>query len=51
MLRALVLFEEKNVDFADALLCARMLDETEPEIYSFDRHFDRVEGIRRVEPE
>lgn len=51
VLRALVLFEEKNIDFVHALLCARMLDETEPEIYSSDRDFDRVEGIRRVEPE
>ncbi len=48
--RALVLFETKNIDFIDALLCARMLEDDEPEIYSLDRDFDRVEGIRRLEP-
>jgi len=48
--RALVFFEEKNVDYADALLCARMLAEGEPDVYSFDRHFDRIAGIRRLEP-
>ncbi|HEY8885390.1 MAG TPA: PIN domain-containing protein [Chloroflexota bacterium] len=50
VLRALVLMGEKNVDFADALVCARMLDEGEVELYSFDRELDRVEGIRRLEP-
>lgn len=48
--RALVLFDDKNIDFADALLCARMLEEGEAGIYSFDRHFDRATGIRRIEP-
>ncbi len=50
VLRALVLFRERNVDFADALLCARMLDEGDVEVYSFDRDFDRIDGVRRLEP-
>ena len=50
LLGALALFDEKNIDFADALLCAHMLQEGDVEIYSFDRHFDRVEGITRLEP-
>jgi uncharacterized protein len=47
---ALVLFSEKNIDFADALLAARALSAGEAEIYSFDRDFDRIPGIRRREP-
>ena len=48
--RALILFNEKNIDFTDALLCARMAEAGESEVYSFDRHFDRVPGIRRIDP-
>jgi predicted nucleic-acid-binding protein len=48
--RALILFDEKNIDFTDALLCARMLEAGETEVYSFDRHVDRVPGIRRLAP-
>lgn len=48
--RALVLLAEKNLDFADALLCARMLSDGDPQIYSFDHDFDRVPGIQRLAP-
>ncbi|MBI3978661.1 MAG: PIN domain-containing protein [Chloroflexi bacterium] len=48
--RALVLYEEKRIDFADALLCASMLAAGETDIYSFDRDLDKVAGIRRIEP-
>ena len=41
---------DKNIDFTDALLCARMLAAGETDISSFDRHFDRVAGIRRIDP-
>ena len=47
---ALVLFQEKNVDFVDALVAAQMLSDGESEIYSFDRDFDRIAGITRMEP-
>lgn len=47
---ALVLFDEKNLDFADALLAARLLRRGRREVYSFDRDFDRVTGIVRCEP-
>ena len=48
---ALFLFNEQRISFADALLCAKMLDGSDNEIYSFDRHFDRVPGIVRKEPD
>ena len=47
---ALVLFQEKNVDFVDALVAAQMLADGESDIYSFDRDFDRIAGITRIEP-
>ncbi len=47
---ALVLFHEKNLDFADALLAARALQTGEGALYSFDRDFDRVPGLTRYVP-
>jgi predicted nucleic acid-binding protein len=47
---ALVLFHEKNLDFADALLAARALRSGRAALYSFDRDFDRVPGLTRYEP-
>lgn len=48
---ALVLFRERNLDFADALLAARALSTDDNEVASFDRDFDRVPGVVRREPE
>ena len=50
LLQALVLYQEKNIDFADALLAAAMLNSGIRQVYSFDAHLDRVEGINRAEP-
>lgn len=47
---SLVLFEQLNVDLVDALLAAKALRRGEPEIWSFDRDFERIPGIRRLEP-
>ena len=47
---ALVLFHEKNLDFADALLAARARQTGEDAVYSFDRDFDRVPGLTRYVP-
>ena len=46
---ALILFSERNIDFADAILAARSLQSGE-RIYSFDRDFDRIPGVVRLEP-
>jgi predicted nucleic acid-binding protein len=48
--RALGLFAEKNIDFSDALIAAEMLTSGYTEIYSYDRDFDNVLEIERVEP-
>lgn len=50
LLEALRLFADKNVDFADALTAVHMADEGVREIYSFDRHFDRLGEVVRREP-
>ena len=47
---ALVLFHEKNLDFADALLAARARHMGDAALYSFDRDFDRVPGLTRYVP-
>jgi predicted nucleic acid-binding protein len=50
LLQALNVFGSQNVDFADALVSVHMQQQGIPDIYSFDRHFDRLPGIRRVAP-
>ena len=40
----------KNIDFQDALNAVIMQSTGLTEIYSWHRHFDRVEGIARIEP-
>ncbi|HET7771444.1 MAG TPA: PIN domain-containing protein [Chloroflexota bacterium] len=47
---ALVLFHEKNLNFADALLAARARQTGEGALYSFDKDFDRVPGLTRYMP-
>ncbi|MHB0874911.1 MAG: PIN domain-containing protein [Anaerolineae bacterium] len=50
LLSALMHYELERVDFGDALLAARVDEEGTGQVYSFDRHFDRLPGIRRLEP-
>jgi len=50
LLHALDIFAKFNVDFSDALIAAEMLWTGQEEIYSYDRDFDRIPGLRRVEP-
>lgn len=50
LLQALSLYEAKNVDFADALVAARMQKRGIAEIFSFDEHFDRLPGVQRKTP-
>jgi len=49
--RALELYVDKNVSFADAYNSAFVQTRGESEIYSWDSDFDKVEGIRRLEPQ
>ena len=47
---ALELYTRQNISFADAYNAAYMAARGLSEIYSFDRDFDKLEGIARVEP-
>ena len=48
--RVFDLYCQKRISFADAYNAAYMASQGLTEIYSYDTDFDRVEGIRRVEP-
>jgi predicted nucleic-acid-binding protein len=50
IMEALALYQKRNLDFADAFLSAVSLQDDHPVIYSFDRDFDRITGITRLEP-
>ena len=50
LIEALVLYQEKNLDFADAFLAVTALQKGTPTIYSFDRHLNRVDGINVLRP-
>lgn len=41
---------DKRIDFIDAYNAAWMERNRTSEVYSYDKDFDRVEGIRRIEP-
>jgi len=47
---ALVLYSRKNIDYIDAYNAVFMKYHTLDEIYSYDRDFDAIEGIKRSEP-
>lgn len=48
--RALELYAQTNIDFVDALAVAHMEVNKLTEIYSYDRHFDHVASVTRIEP-
>ena len=48
--RAFSYYVDQNLPFADAYHAAMMERAGIEEIVSFDRHFDRVGGIQRIEP-
>jgi len=50
MVEALSLFASHSVDFADALIAARMRRDGVGSVFSFDTHFDRLPGVTRLEP-
>ncbi len=50
ILLALTLFADKNVDFADALVSVHMNQNDVRGIFTFDRDFDRLPGVKRLTP-
>jgi len=49
-LQALDLYVEKNIAFADAYHAIWMQARGVTDIYSFDREFDRIAGLHRIDP-
>lgn len=49
-LRALELYVRHNVDFEDCLTAAYMERKNITDIYSYDKDFDAISGIKRLEP-
>jgi len=49
-LRALDLYATYRIDFEDAIIVAQMERQKITELYSYDRDFDDVAGITRLEP-
>lgn len=50
VLRALDLYAATALDFGDAYLIASMQRLASQTVYSFDRDYDRIKGIQRLEP-
>ena len=48
--RVFALYVERNVPFIDAYHAVLMADLGLTQVVSFDRHYDRIPGLRRVEP-
>lgn len=47
---SLILFLKHNIKYTDAYIATLMKQGKITDIYSFDKDFDRVSGIRRLEP-
>ncbi|MGD2091947.1 MAG: PIN domain-containing protein [Candidatus Aminicenantes bacterium] len=46
----LVLFSQKNIDYIDAYNAVFMKHNSCAQIFSYDKDFDRIEDIKRMEP-
>jgi predicted nucleic acid-binding protein len=42
------LFKENELSLTDAQIVACMFENKDTEIYSFDKHFDKINGIKRI---
>lgn len=49
-LDALDIYVDLGIDWSDALVAGQMINHGIMEIYSFDRHFDRIGAIKKIEP-
>ncbi len=48
--RAFDIYVDLNVDWTDAFVAASMINKEQEEIYSYDKDFTKIKGIRRMEP-
>lgn len=50
VLTALSIYSIRNIDWTDAFVAAQMIEKGQHEIYSYDKDFDRIPEIVRLEP-
>jgi len=50
VIQAFAFYQEKNIDFADALLAGVALSRNLNLVYSFDKHLARIPGIVKLDP-
>ena len=50
ILNALTIYGEKNIDYIDAYNALILKDKGIKELYSYDKHYDRMEWLTRLEP-
>lgn len=50
ILSALVLYSEKNIDYIDAYNSLTLKEKGIEELYSYDKHYDRIDWLTRLEP-
>ena len=50
ILSALIVYSEKNIDYIDAYNALILKEHGIGELYSYDKHYDRIEWLTRLEP-
>ena len=50
ILNALTLYLEKDIDYIDAYNAVFLRNNSIETLYSYDKHFDKIEGLIRLEP-
>jgi len=50
IIEALAVYAEKNTDYIDAFNACSLKRQSVAELYSYDRHFDRIDWLKRIEP-
>jgi predicted nucleic acid-binding protein len=50
LLTSLEIYKNHNVKYTDAYIAASMIEKGARDIYSFDRDFEKISGVRRIEP-
>jgi len=50
ILSALIVYSEKNIDYIDAYNALILKEHGIEELYSYDKHYDRIEWLTRLEP-
>ena len=50
ILNALTLYGDKNIDYIDAYNASVLKEQGIKKVYSYDRHYDKIEWVSRIEP-